>query len=572
MGGEKYSIPDQTSAVYNVNVDAVCKAEYFASEEQVEQSVAKGLSQGFPQSSPYREGMFSECSTNLFFREQKSVAEALTASTNQRVKVVTVSLTDGLNRTQDFVDSVRSLPNIFNSSSCSSFKSFISKYGTHYVQEVVYGGVISMSSSFSPQMLQYGGGSKVVSDLELQFNLLTYSGVLSSEEQKTLDRLNEEYASAIFLEGGSSDFEANQWTQWVDTVGSNAVPISLDLRLVSSIVPSQYSDRIPAINNAITAYLSALRPVIPSHSRSARYNLSPSLPFIGGTGGILQMGTPIPQSNVDFGTGIINHNLYVVGGRGRERERERDGDGQFSSNCFRINLTDGTWTSMEPLPIISGLSNMGHAVLNKTLYLIAGLDQTGPTNKVVAYDSMQNIWLQRASYPFPDWNIAAVTVGSSIYCFGGSSEFVQTYDSITDRWSQKGLIPTLRRSPQAVVVNGIVYIMGGLRQSDGEIFSLVESYNPVNEKWENRAPIPYPTMIGIASISNGKIYYFGDFDHVQMYDPQTDDWILGGSMGVYGEWQKAISLSDSTIFLIGGRRKRKRRWNLFRRYIHLRSQ
>lgn len=149
----------------------------------------------------------------------------------------------------------------FDPNTCPSFKPFISQYGTHFLAQVLYGGIISMGSAFSSQVLHFRG-SNVVSDLQLLFNLSTFSGPLTPDQQKTVEELSLLYASKLRLEGGSGTFQPNQWNQWVTTVSTNAIPISLDMRLLSSIFPSQYSNRVTALNDAIAAYLSASDPFL----------------------------------------------------------------------------------------------------------------------------------------------------------------------------------------------------------------------------------------------------------------------------------------------------------------------
>ncbi len=411
-----------------------------------------------------------------------------------------------------------------------------------------------MSSIFSPQLLEYRG-SKVISDLELQFNLSTFSETLSPEEQKTLKELNVLYTSNIQLKGGSPNYHPNQWTQWVNTVDSNAIPISLDMRLLSSIVPSQYSDRISAINEAINAYLSYGSPAVqpstyptPSRTPPTRSSSSPTPsysppPF---AGGIWFAGIPMPQPNAAFGMGIIGQQLYVVGGR----------NGQINSKCYSLSLSSGMWSSVPDLPY--ALSHMGFTVVNGNFYLIAGLGNFGPTNIVLSYSPGSTSWRQMTNYPFSDSDIAAVTVGESIYCFGGFTNFVQIFNPTTNSWSQKGSIPTLRKAPQAVMVNNIIYIMGGVSSSDGQILSLVQSYDPSNGEWQTKAPMPSPTAYGTASVSNGMIYYFGGsngtmlLNTLQIYNPSTDSWTLGTPDGIAAEFQRATTLSNSTIFVMGG--------------------
>lgn len=222
VGGTNYRIPDQTFGLYNLYVDSSGEAEYFTSDQQIGQSLSKELSKGFSQSSAYMQGMFSTSRDALFFEAEHSLTGGYTASTDQQVKVVTISLVGLLNTTEDFLISISNLPTSFNSNTCSLFKSFISKYGTHYLRQVLYGGVVSMNSVFSAEVLKYRETS-VVADLEVQFKLLTCSGSLSPEELKMLEELNLLYSSKVHLEGGSSYYQPNQWVQWVNTVSSNAV-------------------------------------------------------------------------------------------------------------------------------------------------------------------------------------------------------------------------------------------------------------------------------------------------------------------------------------------------------------
>lgn len=128
--------------------------------------------------------------------------------------------------------------------------------------------------------------------------------------------------------------------------------------------------------------------------------------------------------------------------------------------------------------------------------------------------SMQ--WEQIADLPTPRFALAAVTVGSEIWCFGGVAftpegfnnfDMVEVYDPSVNRWRDK---PELRLPWQAAglgacVHQGKVYIFGGYSgpgiHAGAAVFEQAQ--------WRSLPPMPSPrAAMGVASVSDG-IYLIG---------------------------------------------------------------
>ena len=87
--------------------------------------------------------------------------------------------------------------------------------------------------------------------------------------------------------------------------------------------------------------------------------------------------------------------------------------------------------------------------------------------KTEVYDFDQNIWEEKADYPFHSFifGYAALSVRSAVFIFGGSGDdgsvnTVAKYEN--NEWRNEGNLNRGREGHEAITVNGMAYIIGGV--------------------------------------------------------------------------------------------------------------
>jgi hypothetical protein len=208
------------------------------------------------------------------------------------------------------------------------------------------------------------------------------------------------------------------------------------------------------------------------------------------------------------------------------------------------------WTEKASMP--TGRYNFGAATINGTIYAIGGITNiperesghiTTTINVNEAYDSVSDVWVEKAPMPGPHWldSYGIAVWQNRIYCIGGPANNV--YDPATDSWEAKTPMPTSRQFLTANVVDDKIYLIGGLALGPPAAWqgpnsqyitysesSLTEMYDPKTDSWTEKASIPtavdsYASVVVdkrvyvISGRSGGKVLGF-----VQVYDTQVDEW------------------------------------------------
>ncbi len=108
------------------------------------------------------------------------------------------------------------------------------------------------------------------------------------------------------------------------------------------------------------------------------------------------------------------------------------------------------------------------AVADSQIYVMGGMDSNGHAlNSVERYDPVQNKWSFVASMTQSRQGAAAVTVGDSIYVFGGAShgnllDDVEVYSVTNNTWTIHPQMMTARAFHFVFRYRNMIYIIGGL--------------------------------------------------------------------------------------------------------------
>jgi N-acetylneuraminic acid mutarotase/prefoldin subunit 5 len=148
--------------------------------------------------------------------------------------------------------------------------------------------------------------------------------------------------------------------------------------------------------------------------------------------------------------------------------------------------------------------------------------------------------------------MALVLVAVSVSAFVPSARAGWTYEWTTET-------PMGALASQAVVVSspdGTVYVMGGVFDATYVRGADAYSYDSGTGDWTVLAPMTVAERGAAGTMGlDGKVYVFGgddDSGYTQIYDPGTDAWSLGTVMP-YPVWEgKAATVSDGTMWVVGG--------------------
>src|SRR5262249_52932656 len=161
------------------------------------------------------------------------------------------------------------------------------------------------------------------------------------------------------------------------------------------------------------------------------------------------------------------------------------------------------------------------------------------------FDPKAGSWSLKAPFPLPCNHVAAVSLGSKIYTFGGFIEqnrcphskcFV--YDTATDQWAPIAGLISPRGAMSAIVLDGKIHLLGGCAMASGAWHGLYDRptyyFSPLAGSLWSTVAEPFVGQrdhMGIAVV-DGKIHAIaGRMDSYDfntglnaVYDPKTDAW------------------------------------------------
>ena len=125
-------------------------------------------------------------------------------------------------------------------------------------------------------------------------------------------------------------------------------------------------------------------------------------------------------------------------------------------------------------------------------------------------------------------------------------------DAAPGSWQRLADAPAKRQEASYVNLNGTLHLLGWTTAH--------KAYNPANDSWSTRAPMPVKRHHVQAVAVDGKIYMIGgltawpdgDVNTVYIYDPGTNRWTQGASMGSRGRGAGAVAVRNGDIYYAGG--------------------
>ena len=257
----------------------------------------------------------------------------------------------------------------------------------------------------------------------------------------------------------------------------------------------------------------------------------PSFAIVPG-GGSWAVKAPMPTARTGVATGVVNGQLYAVGGSlAYEAPRTVNEAYDPSTN---------TWATKAPAPTSRAMAEAG-AIAGK-LYVVGGCITSdcriGTTNVLEIYDPITNTWTTGAPMATARSTFALGVIGGRLYAAGGNGpcppcaavSTLEIYDPLTNSWSAGAPMPTPRGNQlQGAVAGGKFYVVS----TDASLAEvpILDAYDPVTNTWALRTPMSIPRVAYGVVEAGGIIYAISGIlptgtptNAVEAYDPATDNW------------------------------------------------
>ncbi|ARF11131.1 MAC/perforin domain protein [Hokovirus HKV1] len=251
LNGSTYLQPDQLNVFDFPTEERTSTNEVYTSTMILQESLAMSYSANY---NPWFSfGMFSSSSDANYFHELFEMNSEYVATSYLRVTSYRAKLNDKIKLDSFFEHQLNNLFSDYNQTTCQTSKRFFDTFGTHYIYDCIFGGVVKMTTSFSIELLQDTTIASIEKDLNTQFFLLTTSETLTEEQGEELTNLNMYYKSTFKLIGGDpSEFNITQYQQWTKIVFSDPLIINMEIYNFTTLLKNK--QQINALNKAMSEY------------------------------------------------------------------------------------------------------------------------------------------------------------------------------------------------------------------------------------------------------------------------------------------------------------------------------
>ncbi|ARF10264.1 membrane-attack complex/perforin MACPF family protein [Hokovirus HKV1] len=571
LNGSTYLQPDQLNVFDFPTEERTSTNEVYTSTMILQESLAMSYSANY---NPwFYPGMFSSSSDANYFHELFEEDFEYMATSYLRVTSYRAKLNDKIKLDSFFERQLNNLPTVYNQTTCQTFKRFFDTFGTHYVYDCIFGGVVKMTTSFSMELLQDTTIANIEKDLNTQFFLLTTSETLTEEQEEELTNLNMYYKSTFKLIGGDpSEFNITQYQQWTKTVFSDPLIINMEIYNFTTLLKNK--QKINALNKAMTEYFystysdfqeinvvpysltsdfislvyvlvdnTVYFPISTTYNQGYYYNLETNLwnqmtPIFYSNTGIIANYKPICSS--------VQDNIYCF---------VADVSNSYQ-HVYTFNTNNGLWTTLPNLDSLY-LRYGSSVTIGTMIYILGSSVSCVPwpniiypsyavimPNPIYVYDTFDNT-LHELYGTNELLDYSPVNIGNLIYTFGGFSMYVYEashndfyhvmsnktfkFDTISNAWSELEQMPIRLYSPGIVVIDTKIYVMGGSVVDEYLPFDQEINYQPnydilmydtIDNKWNiyNNNSIITSTL-GIAFSDKGFIYYMTN--KINMFAPNN---------------------------------------------------
>jgi N-acetylneuraminic acid mutarotase len=263
--------------------------------------------------------------------------------------------------------------------------------------------------------------------------------------------------------------------------------------------------------------------------------VSTSTTWSGPPPGPISLMTP-GRRDVAAGTG--NGYFFVTGGIAA------DGATMLADN-LRYNPATDQWGSVAAMPG----ARYAHAAVTvgNSVYVFGGIGPNGTLNQALVYNAVTNSWSTLPNMPAARRYLAAAAVDNKIYVAGGydSSGVIRSevyrFDLGTNTWSQVTTLPfggNGRRAKLTLTATGSgatakLWAIGGVGPFNTE-GTRVEVYDVTANTWTNGTALPQARNLHGTMVLNGYLYVMGGLDAAST--PQDEVWVIDPIDGPASAW------------------------------------
>lgn len=375
-----FLVPDQLFAINDPSIQETSIVEIFTSQFTLQESMSLSSSYGYK--SWFTNGMFSSSSQATTFNEMYQKEASYMAISYLRVTNYKISFNDKLNLTTEFKTMFEDLPNIFNKTTCPTYKKFFNIYGTNYLSSAIMGGYFKMTTRFAMSLFEELSITEIKTDISTQFLLLTTQTTLTEEQEEELQQLNLVYTSTFEIVGGDpSKYNITSYQAWASSVIDNPLVTNMEIHNYTTFLDHNETHRINALNLATKSYF--YEPYINWQNISIA-------PYISNTGLI----TPV----------MIDYRIYFP------LASEYSG--------YYYNIKTNIWHDMLPIPNNAAEEyTSACSALGSNIYCF-GFSYSSRSQISAVYNTELETWNILPAYK--NWIIdgRALTIGDNIYIFG----------------------------------------------------------------------------------------------------------------------------------------------------------
>jgi N-acetylneuraminic acid mutarotase len=270
-------------------------------------------------------------------------------------------------------------------------------------------------------------------------------------------------------------------------------------------------------------------------------------------------GAPMPTPRSEMVAAALDGKIYVAGGLGKDDA----GQNVVLTTVEVYDPESDTWEALTPLPI--GLHHLGIAAADGKIYVSGGYDDdfTPDVAELWTYEPEGDEWSQMADMPAPRAAHFMVSIDDKLYVVGGvgdDNRALWAYDPESDTWDTSfAPLSTAREHLTAATVDGKLYVIGGRWSNVGNM-AVLEMYDPDTDEWIRLTDMPMASGGLTAAVVDGLIHVTGGenfsplttFDTHMVYDPETDEWTLAEPMPTARHGLASAAVEDKWYVIGGG--------------------
>jgi len=281
-----------------------------------------------------------------------------------------------------------------------------------------------------------------------------------------------------------------------------------------------------------------------------------------------EIGENMPTARNELAAVLLDKKIYVIGGE------DIAAGGSQKDTLEVYDIVKEEWIKSNIAQIPASLDHTAAASYDGKIYVVGGFhERKTPTDKLFIYDPKKNEWEEGKPLPSPRGALTAEFINGTLYAIGGlnSSQIPvdtnEAYDPQTNTWTTKSPMPTARHHLSSAVIDGKLFAVGGRILGNGvpsedmdealSNFDRNEMYDPQSDSWLIRESMLVNRSGFTAATFNGNIYVFGGegvgevYDSVEKYDPIANSWRFEAPLPTGRMGLKAVPV-DNRIYVVGG--------------------